>query len=312
MKNKIRRQLLRYFNDFARRMRLKYIFQGQNKQIHPFYVKSNWGPPIQRSVTLETYLEEVKQQIAELKITRPKRNLSRKERNALCTLKQNQDLNFKKADKGSTLVVMDKQDKIQEDQIQLNDLDNYKPLDKPIVQETHTKVSSLIFELCSNDYIDDMTLKWLSQTPNPPCIPYPPCYTLTKIHKPTLVGRPIISGCSRPTEKISAFVDTLLQPICISQASYLKDTTHFINVIEKTKVSKQTILVSMDITSLYTNIPQEEGITTICRAYEHFHRDNPPIPTHYLREMLRLILEENSFQFNGKKLSTNLWHCHGN
>ena len=175
-KNKIRRQLLRDFNDFAR-MRLKYIFQGQNKQIHPFYVKSNWEPPIQQSVTLETYLEEVKKQIAELKITRPKRNLSRRERKALCTLKHNKDLNFKKADKGSTLVVMDKQDKIQEGQIQLNDLDNYKPLDKPIVQATHTKVSRLISELCSNDYIDDMTLKWLSQTPNPPRIPE--FYTLT-------------------------------------------------------------------------------------------------------------------------------------
>ena len=97
-------------------------------------------------------------------------------------------------------------------------------------------------------YIDDMTLKWLSQTPNPPRIPE--FYTLTKIHKPTLVGRPIISGCSGPTEKISAFVDTLLQPISISQVSYLKDTTHFINFIENTTVSKQTILVSMDVTSL--------------------------------------------------------------
>ena len=56
----------------------------------------------------------------------------------------------------------------------------------------------------------------------------------------------------------------------------------------------------MDVTSLYTNIPQEEGITTVCRAYENFHKNNPPIPTHYLREMLRLILKENYFQFNGK------------
>ena len=54
----------------------------------------------------------------------------------------------------------------------------------------------------------------------------------------------------------------------------------------------------MDVTSLYTNIPQEEGITAVCRAYENFHRNNPPIPTQYLRE--RLILKENSFQFNGK------------
>ena len=29
-------------------------------------------------------------------------------------------------------------------------------------------------------------------------------------------------------------------------------------------------------------------------------KKNPPIPTRYLREMLSLILQENSFQFNGK------------
>ena len=56
----------------------------------------------------------------------------------------------------------------------------------------------------------------------------------------------------------------------------------------------------MDVTSLYTNIPQEEGITTVCEAYEEFNDKKPPIPTRYLREMLSLILQENSFQFNGK------------
>ena len=188
--------------------------------------------------------------------------------------------------------------KIQEGQVQINDLDNYTPLDKPIVKETHTKVSRLISKLHRGNYIDEMTRKWLSQTPNPPRIPE--FYTLTKIHKPTLVGRPIISGCSGPTERISAFVDTFLQPISISQASYLKDTTDVINFIEKTKVNKQTFLVSMDVTSLYTNIPQEEGIATVCKAFENFYRNNPPIPTQYLKEMLSLILKENSFQFNGK------------
>ena len=143
-----------------------------------------------------------------------------------------------------------------------------------------------------------MTAKWLSLTPDPPRIPV--FYTLTKIHKPTPVGRPIISGCDGPTERISAFVDHLIQPIAQKQASYLKDTTDFLNFIEKTKLPKNTILVSMDITSLYTNIPQEEGITTVCKAYEDFYESKPPIPTRYLREMLSLILQENSFQFNGK------------
>ena len=183
-----------------------------------------------------------------------------------------------------------------------------KPLDKPIVRETHTKVSRLISELSRNNYIDDMTKKWLSQTPNPPRIPE--FYTLTKIHKPTLVGRPIISNCNGPTERISAFVDSLLQPISTSQTSYLKDSTDFINFIEKTKMGKRTFLVTMDVTSLYTNIPQEEGITTVCNAYENFHKNNPPIPTNYIKEM-RLILKENSFQFNGKELSSNSRYCYG-
>ena len=141
-----------------------------------------------------------------------------------------------------------------------------------------------------------MTFKWLSQTPNPPRIPV--FYTLTKIHKTVPAARPIISGCEGPTERISSFVDSLLQPIMKIGDSYLRDTTDFINFIERTKES--TILVSMDATSLYTNIPQEEGITVVCKAYDSFHKKNPPIPTNYLREMLRLILKENSFQFLGK------------
>ena len=56
----------------------------------------------------------------------------------------------------------------------------------------------------------------------------------------------------------------------------------------------------MDVTSLYKNIPREKGITTVCEACEEFYEENPPIPTRYLREILSLILQENSFQFNGK------------
>ena len=57
----------------------------------------------------------------------------------------------------------------------------------------------------------------------------------------------------------------------------------------------------MDVTSLYTNIPQNEGLEIVCKEYENFYKDNPPVSTHYLREMLRLILKEKSFQFNGKQ-----------
>jgi len=56
----IRHHLLKDFDHFNRRMRLQYIFHGEDNEPHPFHVKSNWIPPVQQSVALESYLEEVK------------------------------------------------------------------------------------------------------------------------------------------------------------------------------------------------------------------------------------------------------------
>ena len=167
-----------------------------------------------------------------------------------------------------------------------------------MVTETNHKVKQLITDLHNGDHIDDMTKKWLCQTPNPPRIPE--FYTLTNIHKLSPVGNSIVSGCDGPMEKLSSFIHKLLQPIAQQQKSYLKDTTDFINFIEQTKVPADVILVSMDVMSLYTNIPQEEGIDTVCRAYEIFYRNEPPTPMQLLKRVLTLILQENYFQFNGK------------
>ena len=163
-----------------------------------------------------------------------------------------------------------------------------------MVNTTQTKVNQIIDKLHRGKHIYDSNLK-------------PPARLeflfSTRSQKSTNldpVGRPIISGCDGPTEKISSFVDTLLQPIAQKQQSYVKDTTDFISFIENTKIGQDTILVAMDVSSLYTNIPQEEGIEIVCNAYETFHNNYPPIPTHYLREMLGVILTENSFEFNEK------------
>ena len=117
---KIKQQLLRDFKQFARRMILLYIYHGQNIEPHPSYVKSTWISQIQHSVALESCLRNVKTQLAEIKITKPKNNLSRNEVKAPKELKNNPAINLKKADKGTTTVIMNKADKIYEANVQLD------------------------------------------------------------------------------------------------------------------------------------------------------------------------------------------------
>ena len=56
----------------------------------------------------------------------------------------------------------------------------------------------------------------------------------------------------------------------------------------------------MDVSSLYIKIPQKEGTEIVCKEYDSFHNYNPPIPTHFLREILGLTLNKNLFQLNGE------------
>ena len=155
----IRKTLLKDFAAFERRMRLQFIFHGSDKKPHPFHVKSNWEPPVQPSVALETYLEEVKTQLAEIQISKPKNNLPTKEHLAIKELKQNPNINMKKADKGISTVIMNKEDKIHEGQIQLDVEENYKALSSPMVSETYKRVTQLMKSLHHGKHIDAMTEK---------------------------------------------------------------------------------------------------------------------------------------------------------
>ena len=47
-------------------------------------------------------------------------------------------------------------------------------------------------------------------------------------------------------------------------------------------------------------MPQEERINTACKAYQTFYGENTPIPSQSLRRILKLILQENSFEFKSK------------
>ena len=122
-------------------------------------MKSDWEPPVQPSVTLETFLEEVKLELASVEFDKPKDNISTGERQALKELSRKKSIILKKSAKGNTTVLMSRQDKLNEGQALLH---NYRPLDKPMVETTTKKAQQLIKTLLSEGHIDNAAAKWLS------------------------------------------------------------------------------------------------------------------------------------------------------
>ena len=119
----------------------------------------------------------------------------------------------------------------------------------------------------------------------------------------TAISRKVV-GCSCPTEHISSFVDSPLQPIAQKQESYLKDNTNFINFIENTQISNDVILATLDVSYLYTNIPQTEGIDVICHHYEKDYEHNLPISTNsygnfygsYSKRIISNLMKDTSYK----------------
>ena len=133
------------------------------------------------------------------------------------------------------------------------------------------------------------------QTKNPRI---PTFYLLPKIHKRDNPGRPIVNGIGSVKEKISAYVDTFLRKYTPRIPSYIKDTTHFLNILQHQKIQNTDLLVTIDVKSLYTNIPHTEGIAAITRMIEETGLDT--LQRMFICNPTHQVLTKNYFIFNGQ------------
>ena len=57
------------------------------------------------------------------------------------------------------------------------------------------------------------------------------------------------------------YLGSFLKPLAQKEDSYIKDTTHFLQNLERLgQLEKDMLLVTVDVTLLYTNIPHKDGI----------------------------------------------------
>ncbi|XP_072033107.1 uncharacterized protein [Amphiura filiformis] len=195
---------------------------------------------------------------------------------------------------------MDTKDYLSECHRQLDHTKYYKPLAKDPTAKFARKVTAAVKEARDAGVIDaDMQSALNPQLPRPGRF-----YILPKIHKKydTIpVGRPIISGCGTPTEKISLYVDLHLQPHVKTLSSYVEDDNDFLRRLsvintQHGPLPENTILYTMDVTSLYTNIPTDEFIIA---AQHYLSQQHFPTEINTLSKFMELVLTQNNFELAG-------------
>ena len=261
---------------------------------------SNWRAPT-GSPSLETFIN-----VNEMSLNNTKthnisnQNITEGKRRALRNLSKDKSITIKPADKGGALVIQDTKDYVKEAHRQLDDIKTYRKLDKDPTESFANVVNNQLEDMTNRSEITPKIRDILKiKEPKTPQI-----YFLPKIHKNTLPppGRPIVSANSCPTENISAFVDLFLNPLVANSIHHVKDTTDFLNKIMKIgNVPDNTIIGTLDVTSLYTNIPNNEGIQSISDILEEKRPDKNENPKNKsLIELLKIVLTKNNFQFNGQ------------
>ncbi|XP_070576158.1 uncharacterized protein [Ptychodera flava] len=204
---------------FFRRLRLKEYFHKPNSDEsssgHTTTLPQNpscksqdsiWTPPEGRNSKLDLYINCFRNRVRSEIINtqcKPHYNLSRAERNAVNSLRTNQTIVIKQADKGGATVIMNKSDYLREAVRQLSDTKFYTKLQSDPTMQYKSELKSVIRTFPDN--IREDTVSLIPQDPRPGTF-----YLLPKIHKPGNPGRPIIWGIGTITEGISGYIDTTL------------------------------------------------------------------------------------------------------
>uniref|UniRef100_A0A803TWT5 Reverse transcriptase domain-containing protein n=1 Tax=Anolis carolinensis TaxID=28377 RepID=A0A803TWT5_ANOCA len=223
-------------------------------------------------------------------------NMTSTEINTIKRLANMPDYIWKQADKGGAIVLLNRKDYINEAMRHLGDQAFYKPLTKDPTNKIRNLIRIVCTEGLSMGYISEKQYDFL-QKQNPRI---PVFYVLPKIHKGIFPppGRPIVSGTSSILEPLAQFLDHHLQPFVPLSQSYIKDTKHFINIIETLSIPPQAVLMTSDITSLYTNIPLDEARTVLKELLDT--RESSIPPTQFLIDLLDIVLDYNYFRFGSQ------------
>lgn len=213
--------------------------------------------------------------------------------NTIEQLKNRTDIVIKPADKNVGITLIDKDIYIEICAEHLNDPNTYKKLEKDPLETSCKKVKAMLNMLYDNKLIDLITLNKLM----PRNTRLGLFYGLLKLHKEKLGLRPIVSQINHPTRLINIYLHNKLEILTKEAFTAIPNSYELTKLLKQVKYNPKLVLITADITSLYTNIPTKWGIKNLLEIYNKYKYkiDLDPIA---LNIMLYNVLTLNVFEFN--------------
>ena len=87
----------------------------------------------------------------------------------------------------------------------------------------------------------------------------PRFYGLPKVHKVSVLLRPIVSFINSPMYNLSKFLSRILTSLLVNRYS-VRNSKEFVDYIKNFTIFENEILVSFDVVSLFTSVPVDKAL----------------------------------------------------
>ncbi|XP_071578466.1 uncharacterized protein [Temnothorax nylanderi] len=210
-------------------------------------------------------------------------------------LNNNRNLILTRADKGNVTVALDKDKYIAAIETMLNDRNTYLPIMTDPTKKLISSSRELLTRWKNANYITGSMHKSLYCSDGN----LPRAYGLPKIHKPNCPFRLIISSINSPLYDLASFLHRIMFKSFPIARSFVKNSIDLVEKLASIHVNDGYKLISLDVVSLFTNVPIERVLDSISVRW-NFIAKNCNIPKSEFFTAVRLILNSTFFMFNGK------------
>ena len=216
----------------------------------------------------------------------------------LRNLRKNKDIVVTKPDKGNGVVILDR--KLYNNAIEeiISDSSKFEKLNEDPTLKREASLQYFLRKLKQKSFFNEIEYDKLYPSGSAPAR----IYGTPKMHKFSFSDsfsklRPIVSSKGTFNCNLARFLSDLLSPLVPNDYS-CKDTFSFGSQIRNANLSKK-ILVSYDVTSLFTNIPLQETIDIAINLIFN-HNPNLNITRKELKKLFLITTSKTHFIFNSK------------